>query len=216
MNSGKHEGDPSVEQLNRSATDGILEQAERERDSVVALVHRAVVLFAQRDQRSLAEAQPGDTINLYVLQDTIAGPQGDDRSMLSLLFKHDESLSLPDRQDQLVVYSPVDTDDPFSVMAFDELPKPDEVFIERTSESGTMARYVVSHAGIEAYISPSDDGEGGSELDAFDERLDAMLQRRVDTGLPFVSQLHEDLINMQVVPQREITFGMTWRRGPSS
>ncbi len=199
-----------VERLNLKAQEELLKAAQERRKEVINLAYEAVRLFLKRDQviiKSLGESadEEPSTISLYVLEDFVAAPfQANDEPIrtFSLLFQpKDEVWSRGDKLRVHVVAGEFSLSDP----ELENLPVPNEIYTERIDDRGdVLARHIISAAGIAAYIGAGDTPEGEQllEADAFEERAAAISRLRVDTGLPVITRLHEDMVNMKVVPQR--------------
>lgn len=223
---------PQVGRLNEAARFDLLKLAEGMREQIVGLAYDAVVLFLDEDNRTLQELTAagypeGAEAELYVLDDLYSAPFSDGEPVrtLSILLERDslvdddtldeegividdEELPLGDLSDTLRVFLPIPRDTVIDEN-FDPstLPKSDTIYVERMVDRGEAVRYIISKEGMEYYISAADTGEEFRESDAFEERLASSFARRVETGLPFMANLHEDFINMNVIPQRTIRVG---------
>lgn len=208
-------------ELNQRAIDRTNDAAEILRNEVIDLGFDAVKKFLQ-DDRELAEEledadyPDGEEVGVYILTDLLSAPQkdGEFTLSLSLLLERDEDLIpnfVDDDEDsphsndkQLRIFVPVPDD---YQIGDDDFPKPDEIYVERIMEMHDTTRYVIRREGMYEYESMKDSGEEVVYDDFSDKVLWRRMTRRVDTGLPILSVIAEDLINMNAKPQRVITIG---------
>lgn len=207
--------------LNDRGIEHTKDAAEILRNGVIGLSFDAVKTFLEGDIEQAKKLEEngypdGEEIEIYVLSDFLSAPSkdGEFTMALSLLWQRDEAMTLsfvevasdsPHSNDsRLRVYIPVPDD---YQIGEDDIPRPDEVYVERIIDDNDSSRYVIRRDGMYEYESIKDTGEEVIYDDFSDRVLWRRMTRRVDTGLPILSVIAEDLINMTVIPQRVITVG---------
>jgi hypothetical protein len=209
-------------ELNTRAIERAQDTAEKLRTEVIDLSFEAVKKFLQDDIEIMERLDEsgfpeGEDVGFYVLLDTLSAPLKDGeytRTLSVLLVRNDDISPLfPEEEDgyphsnddQLRVYVPVPND---YILGESELPNTDEVYVERVHEhEDSRSRYVISREGMYEYESIRDNGEEVIYDDFSDRVIWRRITRRVDSGLPILAVISEDLINMSAVPQRVITIG---------
>jgi hypothetical protein len=197
--------------INAQAAQELYERSIEAARSIVSLVHKATVFYAAKDKDLLETLEilgpaPGETHDLYVLQDMLAAPQDANTFTwcLSLRLRGnnpDTEQAVREGSNELFLYLPV----PEKLdIRKDVIPLPTNVYIEHTNPMGDKTRYQIGEMGVSAY-SALVDGEEVTEFDLFEERFE-YAQAKVDSGLPMLAALEQNLVNMQTVPQRRLVF----------
>ena len=200
---------PDVSDLNTQATHELLNQTEEMARKIVGLVHEAVVIYLEADRKleeqinetPLAE---GAVADFYITEDYLGTPQADgnfQRCLKAKLQAQDVGGMITRGNDELVVRLPISDD---VTVQEGEVPRPANVYIEHTNVHGDNTSYAVGESGFNAFIAMSDSGEEVTEFDIFQDRIE---DSRVDTGLPTMAALLQNLINMKLVHQRRIIGG---------
>lgn len=215
--------DPHRAELNSRAIERAHDTAEALRNEVMDLAYEAVKKFLQDDISTLQELEDmgypeGAEVTLYVLSDFLSAPkkEGQFTDTLSLQLGRDEEITptLIDvndgyphsKADKLKIYVPVPED--YVVGTSEEIPVPDEIYVERIHDAeDSRSRYVIRRDGMYEYESARDSGEEVVYDDFSDRVFWRRMTMRVDTGLPILSVIAEDLINMDVMPQRSFVIG---------
>jgi hypothetical protein len=206
--------DPEIEQLNRDSKETLLKEAERVRTEVIGMGFEAVRLFALRDRVAFKQWEEQDSpegpLQYYVLTDILAAPVRNNHIhtwSILLVSEHDlgESEDETPRTESLRIYIPV----PENLSIFDDydtddLPKPDRIYFERQDATGKVTRYDLSREHLLRYTTAADQlgGEDTHEEDDFMKRILTTMAVRVDSRLPILAKIQEDMVNMKVVPQR--------------
>ncbi|HET6924614.1 MAG TPA: hypothetical protein VFH39_02180 [Candidatus Saccharimonadales bacterium] len=170
------------------------------------------VLLLDLDIRNSAEE--GDRIEHWAMRDEQAAPAIDEdqiETTISFLLEgHPEPHGTPKR---LRLHVPVpydfDIDDQETI---ESLHDPAAVYAERLDVRGsqlvTLGRYAVTPEVAYSYQAPVDRSPGAADQ-VGTEDIDTMwahLERRVETTIP-VLKLYEDIVNWNLISQRQSTFG---------
>ena len=198
------------ERLNMRAVETALAEAGRIRSQLIEFGHAAIVAFAQKDQiveRAIDEGHvaANDIVVTFVREDLVAalGQDKEPVRAFSLLLNRDAEIGQAGH-DKLRIYMPVPIDvaegrifDP------EKLPTPDSLYIEETTEDGKVVRHAVTKSQLFEYESAHDTEIEVIKDDLHPDRIWKLLSVRLDSGLPYLTRLYEDLVNMKVVPQFE-------------
>lgn len=204
----RYESSPQHQEISGLNSRASQELAEISSDTIKAMIefmHDGLVHFLEQDREldaKIAEdfSTAGTSGDYYVLEDFLAAPMEDGAPQwcFSLKLRNlNERADIDRRIEELSVYFPV----PETVTVTEgEVDLPSTIFIELTDADGDSMRYSVGESGFTVYSALSD----GEEISEFDLLEDLESQKRVNTGLPALSYLFENLVNMTVVPQRRI------------
>lgn len=222
---------PDVSELNQAATRELAEKSAETCAAIVAYVTHAMGVFLDED-RKLDEAalivgvQEGAVLDYYILEDMLAVPEEataegaeiEPAFQSSLVMKlRLQSGATASGSDELLVHVPVPASFNFTA---DPIPPSSGVYIEHRNIHGDKTRYAISETGFSAYTTLSDGGQVtefdtiedlvGGESDPSTVKMgDGMFYKRVDSGLPALASIYENLVNMEVVPQRRIVAGQS-------
>jgi hypothetical protein len=200
--------EPQISELNTRASQELAEISVDTIKAMIEFMHQGLVRFLEIDRAldgKIADEPlvAGQQAEYYVLEDFLAAPteDGEPQWCMSLKLQNTrEKADFDKRINELRVYLPVPED---VTVLEGEVAMPEKIFIEYANIDGENERFSVGLDGFTVY-SALQDGEEVTEHDIL-EGLDS--QKRVDTGLPTLAYLFENLVNMTVVPQRRISVG---------
>lgn len=220
---------PDVSELNEAATRELAEKSAETCAAIVTYVRNALTVFLDEDRKldelaRMVGVQEGEVLDYYILEDMLAVPEDTTAEAADVQPAFQPSLVMKLRSsrgevtsgsDELLVYVPVPESFNFGV---DPVPPTAGVFIEHRNIQGDKTRYAISEMGFSAYSTLSDGGQVtefdttgdlGDELTDDTVRMADGLYKRVDSGLPALAKIYENLVNMEVVPQRRIVAGQS-------
>jgi hypothetical protein len=213
------------DELNARAIDQAHYAAEKLRGQVIDDAYEAVKKFLLDDAKALKELEAqgfpkGKEVSLYLLDDILSAPtqDGDFTRTVSLLLERNKEFA-PDtvteveddgyphsNDDQLRIHTPVPNDYRMGQL---DIPPPNVVYVERIigGQEESHSYYAIRRDGMYEYEPMGGSGEEVIYDDFSDRVLWRRITRRVDSGLPILSAIVEDLINMDAVQQRTFTVG---------
>lgn len=194
------------EKLNKEATDTTERRAAEARRVLMDYANKAVHLFWEQDEAALADMEIRDvpaeeSIGIYVLEDVIHAPimEGKSTAAKTLLVVPNIE-NTENNEEYMRIY--VALEDSGELPSEERLPT--AVYFERADRQGSVRRYAVSEEVIYEYVSAADTGKQEIMDEFHPDRLQKRLALWLDTGLPIVDKLTEDLINMRAIAQRVI------------
>lgn len=208
QNDGKF--DEQLQRLNREGVDTLLEAAERIRGTIMGLVVKAVRSAVQQDQINRSQlnhpSQFGSRgVEQYVLVDYLAAPFENELATPCVSIRLDRNKDLGQQgDDSLYLYVPEPENFVVTISEPEELPDPEVVFLKRIDSNGVILEsYKITADGARKYIGPADYPDRDQEIegDTYDETMAGTLTKRVDSRLPVLTEIAEDIVNMKLVPQ---------------
>lgn len=206
MSSPEHDSSISVDEFNMRGVEMSLEDAERTRLALVQYCSEAVLLFAEIDAGtenalSNGELEKSEDIRFFVEEDFLATPMLDGQLQRSLSLQLTNEKE-DDSKQTLFLYMPIPDDiDLAPGTNLRSVPIPDVIYVEHRYGDDIIKRYLISRTEVVEYVSAFDTGEEVIKDEFHPERLERLLLKRVDSWLPFLTRLREDVINMKTIPQ---------------
>jgi len=208
-----------VDELNSKTRERLLEEAASIRKQIIDLAFNALKIYLAIDQKKildLGEEQGvvGQLAEHYVMADIIQRPEQEDRLCLTFrLEDYDTADPLSDDFEtgpvrSIDIYVPIPEGIDFTSEEFDVglLKSPEVVYMARNSEDEAV-RFAIGLNEVSAYIPEAIDGVPTDEFDAIQERLYATESKVVESGLPMLTKLLEDMVNMRVVVRTRYIIG---------
>lgn len=193
--------------LNEQGRDMLLGETEKMRKEVISFAHQAIKLYSGIDKRGNNEDGP---IELFILAEALERPELEGRMSLTLRLEP-SIIRAPVESDptqSLTILYPIPDELDFTAPDFDpeELPIPDVVYFVRELDGLKSYFAVVREVAFDyvpVYTFPDQNRlpESGQEINFI---LDGLT---VQSGLPILAELLEDLINMKGVLQRKVSPG---------
>jgi hypothetical protein len=201
---------PDVSAINEQASTELTDLSLEMRKEILSFVHKAFVTFLQKDRETIAEADrgllPDQSVQYtYVTEDFLAvpGEMGTEQLALSLKLKpplkDSEGLEIIGPK-PMFMYVPVPHEFSYET---DPLPFTEDAYIEQVSRDEEKIRYVIKPHSVSAYSTKSD----GQEVTEYDLVAESDVTKRIDSGLPILAKIYENLVNMDIVPQRGFIVG---------
>lgn len=193
-----------IEGLNQETTESAEAAAEILRSQVIdiAVNHVRAMLEVDRGISLLVEAglaAIGEEIPIHVFHDTLAVhyEEGKPIQTRSALLERN-----PDRgqygKDKLRIHVPCDENS-------NPIEHPDRIFVQRIAEDETVISFAIHRAKFYNFTPGALSPDGQDRLSS-DEDFDRILLL-IDTHMPDITELFEDLGNMRIIPQLQHKVG---------
>lgn len=224
---GNTDFDMARDELNAQGKEIAFEEAERMRDKVIQFGHTAIKAFARIDQitqRRLDNGRltQGDVFKFFVQEEMVSIFMEGDKlvRVFTLLLEPDfddaavEEETARESEDTKVakkglrILMPAANDVELrGQYDLEDLPESDALYIEYIMEDGSITRHAVTKQELFDYESAYDGGEQVIKDEFHPDNFWRLVTTRLDSGLPFLTSLYEDFVNMRTIPQSEQIVG---------
>lgn|GEM_PF-6165071 len=202
-----HPIDAFREKFNQDSQARIEHDAQELREYLIGLAFHAVQSLAQLDLVTREQAKIGDEVKVHIEDERNAGPveeTGSSRRTLVFMVQDGEG----DGAERISVHTPVAEEDNTSTLeAIRQIAPPDRIFIIRSHLEGNQdlpyERCVIRQDKVYGY-EEFDEEAGVQRTEGHDLDPDSLrrFSQRVDSRVPDLSQIDEDLTNWTLVPHR--------------
>lgn len=198
------------EVLNEAGRDRLLEETNQMREMVMSFAHSAVKLYLGVDLARNSGENSGQATEYFVLAELLERP--DEEARMSLTVRLESSIQDPEQnstpRDSLTISYPIPDEMDISTAGSNpqDLPPADVIYFIYDKD-GVKIHVSVKAGATNFYIPPDLTGPQVDEYDASNEILEGMEGKTVQSGLPLLAGLYEDLINMKGVVQRSVEPG---------
>ena len=200
--------------LNQRGRETILAETDQMRQAIISFAHDSVKHYLGIDKKNIGEhSEGGDGYEFFVLVEALN--LHDREQGLALAVRLEAAVDIEHKtgsteRRSLTILHPLAKDVDINDEDFDtnELPVPEMIYFVFEND-GALSHFAVG-ADMSFFYIPSDTTALGiDEIDAMEEISAGIEGKLVQSGLPFLASLHEDLINMHAVATRRDVFGPT-------
>lgn len=198
----------SPEKLNVEGRDRLLAEANRVREMIVTFAHECLKLYLGIDRtRNIDVTEKGEEAEFYVLAEVLDLPDQEPHLALTVRLERSFKPEGDDPTTSLTIHHPIPenvnfTDDNFNPS---ELPKPERVYFVYEKD-GVKSHFAVGEEIAYFYVPSDTTAPQIDEIDAMAEIEEGAQGGAVQSRLPFLAGLYEDLINMKGVVQRRFVI----------
>lgn len=197
---------PEVERINEAAADKARKMAEQMFENTIETVYAGIQVYLKIDQEAAQQIEDDkeQSMPAYVLEDLLTAPRKDGSFVSTLSYQLIPEPSETSGNNSMVIHIPTGDKSLFELTSPDELPVPDEVYIEHNVDH-EQHWYAISKRGMYEYIPLAQQDEDNNTV-LSDSGIWQWMSDRVPETMEKASSILRDIINWRTVPQRQINL----------